>query len=168
MSEDVIAIVNDQGFQTAVAQWTALDDRIRGITAQMKPIRKKHRALREVIVAYMDQSNRDVCYINDRREQICLTSRTRKVKLDDEGIRARLLRALNNDQGAADNVYDYMFGDGVEREETKVFGRKLSSFGLREGRASRPGAGADRAAETLRKAEEEMDERIRRNEAFEV
>jgi hypothetical protein len=163
-----VPIVNDTGLRQAVQQYVTLDDRLRKVSAQVAPIRKTHRVLKQSITGYMERTKRDTCYFNEGREQICITPRMTKVKLDDDAYRARLARALNGDDKAADRVFEFTRGEGVEREQTKNFGRKLSKYGLRANRTPAKGPGEAKAVESMKLAEVEMSERIRSGAAFQV
>jgi len=160
-------IVNDAAFRAAVSQWTALDDSIRGVTKRMKGVRAKERALRAAILEYMVRSQRDVCYINDRREQICVKKRMRAVKYDEKARRAQLTRALGGDAAKAGQVYNYVFGE-PEKEEVPAFARTLSDVGRRRARMRDDVPDDDPRMQKCDEEMQNMDEAIRRNQAFEV
>lgn len=167
MSSGEGTIVDDATFRQAVEQWTALDGRIRNVTKQMKGVRAKERGLRQNILDYMIRTKRDVCYINDRTEQICVKKRVRNVKYDEKARRAQLTRALGGDAAKAGYVYNYVFGE-PEKEEVPTFARTLSDVGRRRARLRDDVAPDDPRMQQVAQEMREMDDAVRSNRAFEV
>ena len=121
-------LLNDQQFREAFLEFQKTDDKLRDISAKMKPFRKKHRALKERMAEYLKRTQRKGVYFNDRAEQLSLDTKERKVKLDEDATRQRILRAVNGDEGAASKVFSYLY-ENPETETYEALTRKKTAFG---------------------------------------
>lgn len=171
-------IISDQQLHAAIVEFIAVDDRLKEVAAKLKPARKKHRALKDRITEYMKRSGRQGVLFNDRTEQFVLEQRERKVKLDEAGIKQRILRASRGDEEVAQRVYDFVF-ENPETEVVDAFSRKKTVFGRADahyGAADIPNIDPSELSDVremtrytkARGAYNEMQEKVRSNQVFEV
>ena len=173
-------IVSDQQLHAAVVDLISLDDRLKEVSAQLKPLRNKRRALHEHIQAYLKRSGRRGVFFNDRSEQFVIEQRKRKVKLDDDAIKQRLLRASRGDEEIAHRIYSQVFDnnnqevelvDAMTRKKT-VFGRNDAHFSATEVPSIDPSTLTDardiQRYAKVRGAYNEIQESVRNNTFFEV
>ncbi len=171
-------VLNDAQFRELVLKFQEDDDKLKQINTKVAPIRKRQRARKDRMLEYMKRTGRKGVLIKDRTEQMVLENKERKVKMDEDMTRRRILQAVKGDKGTAGEVYSFLY-ENPETEIAEVLSRKKTAFGRADAsfEASEiaqidPSELTD-ANEIKRyaKAKEtfnQMNEMVRRNEWFEA
>jgi hypothetical protein len=167
-ADDVILDLNQ--FRRVIAEITRTDPRIKQVTAKLGPLRKAQRMRKQALMDFMRKTGYRECYVNGRRECISILTKSKPVKLDEEGRLRRIQDALRTTGGTpeqAQAVYDYIF-DNPEKEDVDQFSFKLSAYGRRTNTVQDVATLPDAKREALESVDEEITEKIRRNLAVEV
>ena len=111
-------------FKTNVEKFIELDDHLKGVASEMKPLRKEHKDLKAVIMNNMDSNDIGRCNILEGEEHLTVNYRDTKIKPKKVDILKKMSEFLRNKEKAVE-CYDFVY-ENCETHSAMSLSRKTN------------------------------------------
>lgn len=116
-------------FRVLVNQFKELDDKIKAVELQLKPLKDERNKLKKSIQVSMESGHKQVCLMSEGTEQISVVKKAKIGKPKKEVAIQRMATYMNSDDVTyATGLYEYTFEQG-EKVYTTTFKREETQLG---------------------------------------